>query len=73
LILNAALIVHQEKVQRAEAEKRRIQEDFIRKKEHYEREISRGVNIPQLNVDQIRRVKMSLSDLFKSELNPMLE
>jgi hypothetical protein len=71
--VNPALIVQQEEVQRAEAEKRRIREDFIRKKEHYEREISRGMNIPQLNADQMRRMKVGLIDLFKGELNPMLE
>jgi hypothetical protein len=60
--------------QEQEKEERRMRcREYIRKKEQYERYISRGVNIPQLNTEQMRKVKEGLSDLFKGELNPLLE
>jgi hypothetical protein len=60
---------------RAEEEARRIWKcnEFIKRKEQYERLVSRGVNIPQLNAEQMRKVKVGLSDLFRGELNPILE
>jgi hypothetical protein len=38
--------------------------DFIRKTEQYQRDASRRVNIPQLNSNQMGRVRRRLSDLF---------
>jgi hypothetical protein len=46
--------------------------EFIRKKNHHEANVSRGVNIPQLNAQQMKSVKAGLSDLFKNELNRMI-
>jgi hypothetical protein len=62
-----------EKRAREEAEKDFKCSEFIKKKEQYGRLVSRGVNIPQLNAEQMRRVKEGLSDLFRGELNPILE
>jgi hypothetical protein len=45
---------------------------MIRKKEHYENQTMAGVNVPQLNSEQIRKVKQGLSSLFADEINPML-
>jgi 3-dehydroquinate dehydratase len=72
LRINPALVVQREEAQRVELEEIAQREEFVRRKEHYERQISQGVNIPQLNADQMRRVKEGLSDLFKGELNPLL-
>jgi hypothetical protein len=45
---------------------------MIRKKEHYENQTMAGVNVPQLNSEQMRKVKQGLSSLFADEINPML-
>jgi hypothetical protein len=73
LRVNPELAAQREIQKRAEMERRQRCEDYVRKKEQYERSISHGVNIPQLNAEQTRKVKQGLSDLFKGELNPILE
>jgi hypothetical protein len=73
LRINSELANHREAQEQTETTRRRCCQEFIRKKEQDERHISRGVNIPQLNADQMRRVKEGLSDLFEGELNPILE
>jgi hypothetical protein len=70
---NPQAAAERERQEHAETERRQKCTEFIRKKEQYERNISRGVNIPQLNAAQMRRVKEGLSDLFRGELNPILE
>jgi hypothetical protein len=71
LPIHPAFVVQRQEARRAEFEAIAECEEFLRKKEHSERHISQGVNIPQLNADQMRRVKEGLSDLLKGELNPL--
>jgi hypothetical protein len=73
LRMNPETAGQREMQERADTERRQKRAKFIRKKEQYERNISLGVNIPQLNAYQMCRVKASLSDLFRGELNPVLE
>jgi hypothetical protein len=70
---NPQAAAERERQERAETERRRKRTEFIRKKEQYEKNISRGVNIPQPSAYQMQRAKEGLSDLFRGELNPILK
>jgi hypothetical protein len=71
--MNPETAAQREMREHAEAERRQKHAEFIRKKEQYEMNISRGVNVPRLNAYQMCRMKAGLSDLFGGELNPVLE
>jgi hypothetical protein len=51
-------------------ERRRTQ--FIRKRDEHLRQIEPEVNIPRLNKEQMRKIKMGLKDLFKHEINSLV-
>jgi hypothetical protein len=73
LRVSPAALQEREEARRREEEKRREQDAFRRKGQHFKTNVSRGVNIPQLNGDQMRRVKRGLNALFETELNTMME
>jgi hypothetical protein len=73
LRINPALVVQREEAEREAERREQLQREMVTKKEELERNISRGVNIPQLNTDQMRRVKVGLEDLFRSQLNVQME
>jgi hypothetical protein len=54
LRIHSALVVQRQEAQRAGFEEIAEDEEFVRKKERDGRHISQGVNIPQLNPDQMR-------------------
>jgi hypothetical protein len=53
LRIHPAFVVERQEARRAEFEAIAEREECVRKKEHYERYISQGVNIPQVNGDQM--------------------
>jgi hypothetical protein len=69
--INPHIAAQREMQESAETERQQKCAEFIRKEEQYERNISRGVNSPQLNADQMRRVRERLKALFKGELNQL--
>jgi hypothetical protein len=56
----------------ADVQERITRDTFIRKKQEHEENRRRGVNIPQLNGEQMRPIRNRLSELFKYEINPMM-
>jgi hypothetical protein len=72
LRINPALIMQREAEERASAEMEDSRREMIRRKEYYNRQTMTGVNIPQLNSQQMRKVKQGLTNLFADEINPML-
>jgi hypothetical protein len=51
----------------------RRKKEFRRKRAEHCRNVSQGVNIPQMSQSEMRKVKEGLVDLFKMEINPMMK
>jgi hypothetical protein len=65
-------MVQQAEEERANGEMGKSRQEKIEKKKHYQSRMLGAVNIPQLNNEQIRKVKHGLKDLFANEINPLL-
>jgi hypothetical protein len=72
LSINPALVVQQAEEERANEEMRESRQEMIEKKKHYQNRMLGAVNIPQLNSEQMKRVKQGLKGLFTNEINPLL-
>jgi hypothetical protein len=44
----------------------------MRKRDEYQRQMERGVNIPRLNKEQMRKIKTGLEDFFRYEINLLM-
>jgi hypothetical protein len=72
LRINPILIAEREAEERASAEMQESRREMIQRKAHYASQTMAGVNVPQLNSEQMRKVKQGLKDLFANEINPIL-
>jgi hypothetical protein len=72
LRIHSAQVIQQRQEAELNEQIRATRAEFIRKKSQHEKNVSRGVNIPQLNAQQRKNMKNGLSNLFKNELNPMI-
>jgi hypothetical protein len=45
---------------------------LIRKRDEYLRQMERGINVPRLNKEQMRKIKTGLESLFKYEITPLM-
>jgi hypothetical protein len=59
--------------QREVANQPQIRRVYIGRREILEENVDRRLNIPQLTNGQMRKVKVGLSDLFRSELNARMK
>jgi hypothetical protein len=73
LRINPRRIMQRQEEQREAENEAQIRREHIRRREMLEEVIDRGVNIPQLNDWQLRKVKVCLSERVQSELNPRIE
>jgi hypothetical protein len=65
-------IVQRDEEQQAAVDRggRRIQ--FIEKRHEHLRQMERVVDVPRVNKEQMRRIKMGLENLFKYKINPLM-
>jgi hypothetical protein len=62
-----------EEDRRGEEDKEILRQEYIRKREECLERVRRGVNIPQLSQRMMAAIKPGLRDLFRFEINPVLE
>jgi hypothetical protein len=72
LRIEAGRIIQRDEDERAAVDREGRRTQFKRKRDEYLRRMERGVNIPRLNKEQMRKIKTGLEDLIKYEINPLM-
>jgi hypothetical protein len=72
LRIEAGRIVQRDEEEQAAVDREGRRTQFIGKRDESLRQMERGVNIPRLNKEQMRKIKTGLEDFFKYEINPLM-
>jgi hypothetical protein len=72
LRIEAGRIVQRDEEEQAAVDREGRLTQFVKKRDEYLRQMERGVNIPRLTKEQMRKIKTGLADLFKHEINPLM-
>jgi hypothetical protein len=72
LVLNPEQIVQRRRESQAGEDMTASRTELSAKRTQHQLNVEKGVNIPQLTKEQVRKMKAGLIDLFKETINPML-
>jgi hypothetical protein len=72
LRIEAGRIVQRDKEDQAAVDREGRRPQFIGKRDEHVRQMERGINIPRLNKEQMRKIRTGLKDLFKYEISPLM-